>query len=206
MRHGSVRTRASLARRLVVALVVTLAGCGGSDDDDASAGGVPDPDAVARTVTLMEAEDAAALRGAFSSPEPDVVLLDLKLPDGEGLELLPEVKKQWPNTEVIILTGHASIDAAVSASRTRDKARLDEPRLRARSRASVNRQKRHGRHAGHSRHAGVHRRAHLGRRGRLHSRLSGHLRFGRLIPRARSQRERKRRQDQSAFQHSFLQW
>lgn len=66
---------------------------------------------------VTEAGDAAGLRETFSAPEPDVVLLDLKLPDGEGLELLPEVKKQWPNTEVIILTGHASIDAAVSATK-----------------------------------------------------------------------------------------
>lgn len=66
---------------------------------------------------VSEAGDAAALRESFSGPEPDVVLLDLKLPDGEGLDLLPEVKKLWPNTEVIILTGHASIDAAVSATK-----------------------------------------------------------------------------------------
>lgn len=65
----------------------------------------------------MEAADAAALRALFPGPQPDVVLLDLKLPDADGLELLPHIKKFWPGCEVIVLTGHATIDAAVSATK-----------------------------------------------------------------------------------------
>jgi len=64
-----------------------------------------------------EAGDAAQLRELFNGPAPDVVLLDLKLPDADGIELLPVIKKNWPNTEVIVLTGHASIDAAVAATK-----------------------------------------------------------------------------------------
>lgn len=59
----------------------------------------------------------AALRQALTGQEPDVVLLDLKLADADGLELLPLIKKSWPGTEVIVLTGHASLDAAVSATK-----------------------------------------------------------------------------------------
>ncbi len=66
---------------------------------------------------VIEAGDATALRDAFAGPQPEVMLLDLKLPDAEGLELLPIIKKQWPQTEVIILTGHATIDAAVAATK-----------------------------------------------------------------------------------------
>ncbi len=62
-----------------------------------------------------EAGDAAALNTAFSGPAPDAVLLDLKLPDADGLDLLPLIKRQWPSTEVIVLTGHASFEAAVEA-------------------------------------------------------------------------------------------
>jgi DNA-binding NtrC family response regulator len=62
--------------------------------------------------------DAAALRQAFTGgSQPDVVLLDLKLPDAEGLELLPVVKRHWPDTEVIVLTGFATLDAAVQATK-----------------------------------------------------------------------------------------
>jgi DNA-binding NtrC family response regulator len=41
----------------------------------------------------------------------------LVLPDANGLELMPLLKKHWPTTEVIILTGHVSIDAAVTATK-----------------------------------------------------------------------------------------
>jgi DNA-binding NtrC family response regulator len=60
---------------------------------------------------------AADLAAAFSQTQPDIILLDLVLPDGNGLELLPQIKKQWPDTEVIVLTGHATFDAAVEATK-----------------------------------------------------------------------------------------
>lgn len=60
---------------------------------------------------------AAELLAAFSEAQPEVVLLDLVLPDGDGLDLLPRIKKQWPETEVIVLTGHATFDAAVEATK-----------------------------------------------------------------------------------------
>ena len=65
---------------------------------------------------VSEASDAAAL-GAFNGGQPDVILLDLKLPDADGLSLLPQMKKSWPEAEVIVLTGHGSIEAAVEATK-----------------------------------------------------------------------------------------
>src|SRR5688572_11378966 len=64
---------------------------------------------------VSEAADAATLRDLFSEEPPDVVLLDLKLPDAEGMDLIPVIKKNWPGSEVIMLTGHATLDAAVAA-------------------------------------------------------------------------------------------
>jgi DNA-binding NtrC family response regulator len=66
---------------------------------------------------VSEADSAAALKQAFSEPQPDVVLLDIRLPDGDGLDLLPQIKKQWPETEVIVLTGNATFEAAVEATK-----------------------------------------------------------------------------------------
>ncbi len=66
---------------------------------------------------VSQAADAAALKEAFRTAQPEVILLDLKLPDADGLELLPQIKRHWPQTEVIILTGHATLDAAVSATK-----------------------------------------------------------------------------------------
>jgi DNA-binding NtrC family response regulator len=43
----------------------------------------------------------------------DVVLLDVKMPEMNGIEALMEIKKVSPNVEVIMLTGHASVDVAV---------------------------------------------------------------------------------------------
>ena len=63
------------------------------------------------------AEDAAGLQRAYALDMPDVVLLDLKLPDANGLDLLPQIKKTWPDTEVIVLTGEATFEAAVQATK-----------------------------------------------------------------------------------------
>jgi two-component system nitrogen regulation response regulator NtrX len=47
----------------------------------------------------------------------DVVLLDVWLPDGSGLDLLAEIARDTPQTVVIVMSGHATIDVAVEATR-----------------------------------------------------------------------------------------
>lgn len=47
----------------------------------------------------------------------DVVVLDVKMPGMDGIETLSEIKKTRPNIEVILLTGHASVDSAVDGMR-----------------------------------------------------------------------------------------
>ncbi|MGH7394019.1 MAG: response regulator [Candidatus Methylomirabilales bacterium] len=45
----------------------------------------------------------------------DVILLDLVLPEGSGLDMLPLIKGLDPDLPVIIVTGHATLDAAIEA-------------------------------------------------------------------------------------------
>ncbi len=67
---------------------------------------------------MTEAADVAGLRRAMAGPAPGVVILDLQLPDGNSLALLPELKEKWPDSKVIILTGYGTVEAADEAYRT----------------------------------------------------------------------------------------
>src|SRR5262245_36593328 len=57
-------------------------------------------------------EGRAKLREAY-----DVVLLDVSFPDGNGLDLLAEIAASAPETVVIMMSGHATIDVAVRATK-----------------------------------------------------------------------------------------
>ncbi|MFV0438359.1 MAG: sigma-54-dependent transcriptional regulator [Desulfopila sp.] len=63
-------------------------------------------------LTAMNAEDAKTM---LRSNWVDVVIMDLRLPDVQGLDLLIEVKDTVPHIEVVMITGHGDIDIAVKA-------------------------------------------------------------------------------------------
>ena len=45
----------------------------------------------------------------------DLVLTDLKMPNMDGIEVLETIKKKWPKTDVVIVTGYQTVETAVKA-------------------------------------------------------------------------------------------
>ncbi|WP_022983069.1 nitrogen regulation protein NR(I) [Ideonella sp. B508-1] len=52
---------------------------------------------------------------ALADDEPQVLVSDIRMPGGSGLDLLGKVKEQLPNLPVIIMTAYSDLDSAVSA-------------------------------------------------------------------------------------------
>ncbi len=64
---------------------------------------------------VLEAESVSAGLAALREGGADLVLLDYRLPDGDGLALLRQSKEIDPDLPVILMTAHASIETAVEA-------------------------------------------------------------------------------------------
>jgi two-component system sensor histidine kinase HydH len=62
------------------------------------------------------ADSCAGARAALGTPL-DVAMVDLHLPDGDGRSLTLDIKAAWPDAEVILLTGHATIESAAESVR-----------------------------------------------------------------------------------------
>lgn len=67
-----------------------------------------------RVVTAGSCDEAREeiAQGAF-----DLILLDLSLPDGSGMDLLGEVKRGWPKCPVIVMTAYPAVQTARDAFR-----------------------------------------------------------------------------------------
>ena len=65
----------------------------------------------------IEAESVATAKSVFEREEPPVVLLDIDLPDGSGIDVLTFIKERRPGTIVIMVTGNVDIPNVVSALR-----------------------------------------------------------------------------------------
>ncbi|MBF0229890.1 MAG: response regulator [Desulfamplus sp.] len=51
----------------------------------------------------------------FDREKPEIVLTDIKMPGMDGIEVLKEIKRRSPTTEVIVITGHGDMDLAIQA-------------------------------------------------------------------------------------------
>ena len=63
------------------------------------------------------AADSVSALGQMTERDFSLALVDLVLPDGDGLQLLQQLKSKDPSLEVIIMTGHSSIAKAVEATK-----------------------------------------------------------------------------------------
>jgi DNA-binding response OmpR family regulator len=66
-----------------------------------------------RNIEVSGVESGYLALEALDSLNPDVIILDVKMPGLDGIETLREIKKKKPLTEVIMLTGQASVDSGI---------------------------------------------------------------------------------------------
>jgi DNA-binding NtrC family response regulator len=66
---------------------------------------------------VVEAETVATGKKAFADEEPSIVLLDIDLPDGSGLDVLADIKSQSPETIAVMITGNVDVENTVAALR-----------------------------------------------------------------------------------------
>ena len=86
-------------------------------DDDATFARVMANELGRMGFTVSTAGSGAEALARVAAVVPSVVLLDLNLPDMNGLEVLKALRERQPGTDVIMLTGHGSIDTAIESVR-----------------------------------------------------------------------------------------
>jgi DNA-binding NtrC family response regulator len=66
---------------------------------------------------VTEVSTFAAAKKAIQKQTPDIILCDVKLPDGNGVDIVKEIKAQYPAPEIILLTAYGNIADGVQAMR-----------------------------------------------------------------------------------------
>ncbi|HSD71885.1 MAG TPA: response regulator, partial [Thermoanaerobaculia bacterium] len=68
-----------------------------------------------RGFEVLTASNFTEGRASCQRSSPDLVLCDIKMPDGNGLDLLKQIKSESPKTPVIMITAHTSTPDAIEA-------------------------------------------------------------------------------------------
>jgi signal transduction histidine kinase len=64
---------------------------------------------------VFEAEDGDEALRVFRDARPPIVLTDIKMPNMDGIELLQKIKREDPEAEVVMITGHGDMDLAIKS-------------------------------------------------------------------------------------------
>ncbi len=67
--------------------------------------------------TVEQAGSGTSALQALGRQPFDVVLLDLRMPEMDGVETLEHIKERWPETEVVVITGYPTLETAKQAVR-----------------------------------------------------------------------------------------
>ncbi|MEZ7198711.1 response regulator [Pseudodesulfovibrio karagichevae] len=68
-----------------------------------------------RGMDVTTAENAGAAVSAINSGDFDAIVLDLQMPDMNGIDMLKIIRKTNPDMQVILLTGQATLEAGIQA-------------------------------------------------------------------------------------------
>jgi len=68
-----------------------------------------------RGMNVSTADTADSAVAALDKSDYDAIVLDLQMPDMNGIDMLKVIKKSRPEAQVILLTGHATLDAGIQA-------------------------------------------------------------------------------------------
>ncbi|MET0152054.1 MAG: UDP-3-O-acyl-N-acetylglucosamine deacetylase [Candidatus Binatia bacterium] len=66
---------------------------------------------------VLEADNGRSALAAIAAEHPRLVLLDIWMPEIDGIELLRQIEERHPGTSVIVISGHGNIETAVRATR-----------------------------------------------------------------------------------------
>ena len=65
--------------------------------------------------TVFQAENGVEALRIFQKVQPPIVLTDIKMPTMDGIELLQKIKRENPEVEVVMITGHGDMELAIQS-------------------------------------------------------------------------------------------
>jgi len=84
-------------------------------DDDRSIRWVLEKALQQEGIATQSFDSADGVLARLARQQPDVIISDIRMPGASGLEMLAQIRKQYPRLPVIIMTAHSDLDSAVAS-------------------------------------------------------------------------------------------